>query len=380
MSRADSLAANDKKVQDLVLRGTPPQFDSSLALSTTAHTQRALGNYSGGADQATANVVLTAADVGKFVSLSLGAAQVVALPLFADVPVGTTVVLHNPTGFDKTITAGENTGKISPDGNVYASVVLKQGDTALFTKQGVWRMHGAAALRYLNWITQPKFTSNKTPATTEFVQKSLGSFATSRGIGAATQLTPADVGVSFGMGGLEGYSVTLPEIADVPDGASIGFHCRNSSPVTILSKTGAQISPNGEYLSSITMKAGANAVFVKEGSVWCVYGTAGLKHSAMFSAVLGTSGYQRTPSGKLEQWVSVAMPTTQGGVTNFNWPIAFDVDCSAVAFAPNFTVSAFGYLNLAVVNRTKTGAQLLNNGMSATLGAVAVTTIFAVGY
>lgn len=323
MSRADTLALNDQLVQDMVLRGTPEQFDSTKALATTEHVQRSLGNYSGGSDRAAAtSVKLTAADVGQFLSLSLAAAQIVALPLFADVPTGATVVLHNPTAFDKTITPGESTGKISPDGNVYASVVLKQGDTALFTKQGVWRLHGAPALRYLNWATQPRFDNSKALATTEFVQRGQGSFATSRGIGAATQLTPADVGVSIGMGGLASYSVTLPEIADVPDGAAIGFHCRNSNPVTILSKAPSQISPNGEYLSSIVLKSGANAVFVREGSVWCVYGTAGLGYSAQFaSSNSTTSGYQKLPSGDIEQW-GLLIAAAPGSDTVIPMPVA----------------------------------------------------------
>jgi len=266
---------------------------------------------------------------------------------------------------------------LSTDG----AIVL--GTTALTFKgvtQGLAPINSPAFSGFPTAPTPPRFDSSNKLATTESVQQAIGSFATSRGIGAATQLTSADVGLSIGMGGSTSYNVTLPDVNDVPAGATIGLHCRNGSPVTILSKTGAQISPNGEYLSSIVMKSGANAQFVKEGSVWCVYGTAGLKNSSMFSASLSPNGYQRLPSGLLMQWVNVSIPPTQGGTTNFNWPIAFDVACSAISFAADFTVSAYGYLNLAVVNRSKTGAQLINNGMTAVLGAQAGTTIIGIGY
>lgn len=170
--------------------------------------------------------------------------------------------------------------------------------------------------------TAPRFDSSQLLSTTEFVQKAIGSFSTSRGVNGATQLTAADVGLSIGMGGTTTYDVTLPNVDEVPAGACIGLHCRNESAVTIKSKVGAQISPNGEYLSSLVMRAGANAVFVKEGSVWCAYGTAGLKYSAQFAASNApTSGYQKLPSGDIEQW-GIYISAASGSDTVIPLPVA----------------------------------------------------------
>lgn len=127
---------------------TPPRFDNSKALATTEFIQRALGNYSGGRSENATGITLPITDLGKFVSLYLGAAQTVALPLLQSVPEGATFTLHNPTGFDKVITIN-GPDKISPDGNAYTVVTLKPGDTVSLTKESfVWRMHGVGALKF----------------------------------------------------------------------------------------------------------------------------------------------------------------------------------------------------------------------------------------
>ncbi|MFJ4132392.1 phage tail protein [Pseudomonas cyclaminis] len=131
---------------------------------------------------------------------------------------------------------------------------------------------------------------------------SVGNVAGSRGVSASTQLSVTDVGWSIGLGGMTAYTVTLPDVADVQPGAVIALHCRNSIGVTVASKVGSQISPQGAYLSSITMAAGESATFVREGSIWVVYGLAALKYSQLVSASTGESGFLKHPSGMIEQW------------------------------------------------------------------------------
>lgn len=150
--------------------------------------------------------------------------------------------------------------------------------------------------------TPARFDNSKALATTEFVKQAGGSFIGIRNITTATQLTVEDVGFACGLGGNSGYTVTLPDIADVPDGSVIAMHCRSNGTVVVASKSGQQISPQGAYLSSITMAAGESASFVKEFGVWCVYGTAALKYSAQFSARTEGNGFERKPSGLIEQW------------------------------------------------------------------------------
>ncbi|MEB2652056.1 phage tail protein [Pseudomonas siliginis] len=152
------------------------------------------------------------------------------------------------------------------------------------------------------FLTAAQFDKSRSVATAEFVQRALGSYASARGVSAATQLSIADVGCSIGMGGTVSYTVTLPDVASVPDGASIGLHCRNSAPVTVASKSGAQISPQGAYLTSIVMNSGESANFVKESGIWTVYGTASLKYAALFSGMVSNPGYQKHASGNIDQW------------------------------------------------------------------------------
>lgn len=125
-----------------------PQFDSGQRAASTRFVQKALGNYSAGRDEAGNGLTLPLSDIGCFVSLTAGGAQTVALPLLESVPDGATVTLHNPTGQNKVVTINGG-NRISPDGQIYTIVTLGPGDVASFTKQsGVWRMHGAGALKF----------------------------------------------------------------------------------------------------------------------------------------------------------------------------------------------------------------------------------------
>lgn len=109
--------------------------------------------------------------------------------------------------------------------------------------------------------TAAPFDVSRSAATSEFVQRALGNYASARGVSAATQLTAADVGCSIGLGGNSSYTVTLPDILSVPNGATIGFHCRSNAAITIACMGNTQISPQGAYLSSIVMNSGESANF-----------------------------------------------------------------------------------------------------------------------
>lgn len=127
---------------------TPPQFDASEVLVNAEFVQRSLGSCSGARSVTAAALSLPVTDVGKFVTLTLGAAQTVSLPLLADVPVGATITLHNSSSADKTITVN-GSDKLSPDGALHTYVMLKRGDTICATSEaGVWRLHGIGVLKY----------------------------------------------------------------------------------------------------------------------------------------------------------------------------------------------------------------------------------------
>lgn len=122
--------------------------DASPRIASTAFVQRALGSFAGGRVEAAARTSLPITDVGKFISLILAGNQTVSLPLLSSVTVGSSITIHNPTIFDKTITIN-GADRISPDGNQLTSVQLKQGEFITFTSESaVWRACGTGVLKY----------------------------------------------------------------------------------------------------------------------------------------------------------------------------------------------------------------------------------------
>ncbi|MGU9822000.1 phage tail protein [Pseudomonas sp. LF090] len=238
---------------------------------------------------------------------------------------------------------------LSTDG----AIVL--GTTALIFKgvtQGLAPISSPAFTDVPTAPTPPRFDSSNRLATTASVQRSLGSFAGSRGISAATQLTVADVGCSIGLGGTTTYTVTLPDVADAPAGSTIGLHCRNAAGITIASKTGTQISPQGGYLSTIAMSAGESATLVREGSIWVVYGLAALKYSQLVAASTGDIGFMKHPCGMIEQWGSGT--TDSNGNVYVTFPIAWPTALRNIGLLHLGTAGLMG----CVVSPTKTGCTL----------------------
>lgn len=304
---------------------TPPQFDSTTKLATTEYVQRALGSYSGQVNYA-GDQVLTVDDVGRLVNFPQ--ASIATLPLASTAVPGAVITIGSSLSGSVTVKpqgADTLTNLLTTPG----PFIIPKGTLGVFRRLlggSGWSFDsGDASLRFSpalsSWETKPPFTKDKSLATTEFVQKALGSFATARGVNASTVLTLDDVGASIGLGGLAAYTVTLPHVDDVPSGAAIGLHCRNGVGVTVASKTGSQISPQGAFLSQITMAAGESALLVKESSVWCVYGSAALKYSSQFAASLGTNGYQKLPSGDIEQW-GLVVSVSAGSDTVITLPVA----------------------------------------------------------
>lgn len=169
--------------------------------------------------------------------------------------------------------------------------------------------------------TAAPFDVSRAAATCEFVQRALGSYAGSRNIAAATQLTAADVGCSFGLGGSASYTVNLPDLGPLPSGATIALHCRSSVPITVASPGGAQISPQGVLMNAIVMNGGESATFVKESGIWAVHGTASLKYAALFSGMVSNPGFQKHLSGNIEQW-GTGYSNAEGNIY-VTFPMAF---------------------------------------------------------
>ncbi|KWH17849.1 gp53-like domain-containing protein [Burkholderia ubonensis] len=127
---------------------TPPQFDNSTKLATTAFVQRAIGNMQTGVRiQSSANAAFSAAQAGGSYSLEV-ASTTYTLPALASVQAGATFEFIATVNAATISTSGVD--KMMTGSLVSASTcVLNNGDTARFVSDGThWVLvGGSAALR-----------------------------------------------------------------------------------------------------------------------------------------------------------------------------------------------------------------------------------------
>lgn len=127
---------------------TAAQFDNDTSLATTAFVQRALGNTQGYATF-TANGSLTAADVGKSVTLSSATPFTVTLPLVGAVPIGSCFYFKNFNGGTVTVQrAGGDVLFISNQS--LASFPIAYGESAIvISMNGSWAViYADATIKY----------------------------------------------------------------------------------------------------------------------------------------------------------------------------------------------------------------------------------------
>jgi hypothetical protein len=262
-------------------------------------------------------------------------------------------------------------------GNAVTQEILSVVQAAGLTPDEISNNQLLAALRSpALFLTTPQFDAGRSAATTEFVQRALGNYANARGISATTQLTVADVGYAIGLGGNAAYTVTLPDSSTVANGATISLHCRNNAAVTVASKTGSQISPQGAYLSSMVMNTGESANFVRESGIWTVYGTASLKYASSFSGMVGTPGYQKYPSGNIDQWGYGT--TDANGEVYVTFSISFPTAFSSIV--ANHVGGDGAAVILYAGSATKTGCRLRVRDMGGLSAAGWGVYYFAKGY
>lgn len=325
---------------------TPAQFDSSKLLATAEFVKRSGVEFSGFTTNS-ASLALTAAHVGGLHSFS-GVAQLTAtLPPTAGIAQGATVAL---------VCAGSGGLRIIGDGAdlVYTStgiagpLVLNLGDTAEFIRlQDQWRLiGGTVALRFAgimageNFTTRPQFDSTKALATTEFVQRAAGSFAGYVAYAANTVLTAADVG-KYVYTSAPTITLTLPDATLLPGGSRIYIQAGANTVCTVRSINGNISGPNGVVTGAptVVLVMGVAAEFIASGIGWLSVGGTGI-------ASLSSNGYQRQPSGLIEQWGSVAV--TDNAEVAVVLPIAFpnaifgavvSVPLSAQAGAAEFSIA-----------------------------------------
>jgi hypothetical protein len=212
--------------------------------------------------------------------------------------------------------------------------------------------------------TPPRFDNSKALATTEFVQRALGSFSGYAGITASRSLTADDVGKALWptVGAL---TLTLPTPASLGLNGGMAFTLFSTgAAITLVPGAGAYIqSVSGSSVGSFVIKPGQSVTFIVAASnTWQpVASTADLKGNADFAASFASPGYQRLPSGLIKQWGFAA--TDAAGKINVTYPVAFPNQMRSISVIHYGTIA----LMSCVMSETPTGCTILlqdKNGAS----------------
>ncbi|WP_252997460.1 phage tail protein [Pseudomonas thivervalensis] len=314
---------------------TPPQFDNTKALVTSEFVKR-MGLEYGDYTNYAATATLTAADIGKVAAFAGAGAMIATLPTGPLIPRGAVVkILCGMGTVTVTAAAGDSVDAVNYVGNIN----MAQGDTAEFIRIGsLWRLiGGSVSLKYSalmsgsNWITQPQFDNTKSIATTEFVQREKGSFASSAGIsGGNVTLTAAHVGTRIEMSA--NGTLTLPKSSTLPKGSSILITTSSAVDAAKLTLVaGDTLAINNVSVSSpYTMSMGSDILLVSDGEKWRAHASLEcLRSSPLFAAIFGANGHQVLPSGWTFK-IGHASTDTASGTVPVTFPVAFPNACMYV--------------------------------------------------
>lgn len=205
--------------------------------------------------------------------------------------------------------------------------------------------------------TPAQFDNDLSLATTEFVQRALGSYSGATNYGVNTTLTAADTGKATYVSAA--VTITMPAASAIPAGGVIEIIAGVNG--VVVQRAGADTYFGVSSSTSITLNLGDSVKFRSNGtSVWLA--TAGTMRdflSAEFTTQvaarftgsnqsLAASGYQKLPGGLIMQWgiASVA----NDGSTTVTLPIAF----------PNSALMALVSLNSGLI-ATAEGSESYNN-------------------
>ena len=315
---------------------TPPQFDSSTRVQTTAFAKRMGVEYSSFSSYSV-NTSLTAAHVGGLHSFSNAALITAVLPSTTGVAQAATITLVCAGAGGLTIQAAAGDVVFTSSG-VTGSFTLGLGDTAEFVRlDAQWRLIGGTmALKYgavisgPNWITQAQFDNSKAFATTEFVKRMGIELSNFDSLSTSTVLGVRNVGGVVSASPATPINVTLPPTAMVAQGAMILVLCGGTGAVTLLVSAGDAMTNSSGSAITIVLGQGDSALLTRVSGEWrLISGTAATRYSATFAAVFGDSANQVLPSG----WTfKIGHASTNGttGTVPVTFPVAFPNACMYV--------------------------------------------------
>ncbi|MDO8048477.1 phage tail protein [Janthinobacterium sp. SUN211] len=232
--------------------------------------------------------------------------------------------------------------------------------------------------------TLPKFDASKKLANAEFVQQSQGNIIGHDAVGMDRSLTPDDIGKALYFSA-PNVIFTLPKPRDLGlstnSGKCIHFFGFGGNTAKIVPGAGANISFIVGGVPFIELKTGQYLTLTAASDVvWQVIdSTAELWRNADFAAMVSSSGYQRLPSGTIQQ-VGSGAQTPESGYVDVIFPIPFPNECFHV-FTGYEGQSGSGASLPSNVNagmKTKTGCRLYTYNGNALSGGI-TPSYFAIG-
>ncbi len=203
------------------------------------------------------------------------------------------------------------------------------------------------ALGNVDIVTQAQFDDSQKIATTQFINRALGSNSGDSDYAINTVLTAAHAGMVISPT-VASLTFTLPLASTVRAGTKLYFS-GNGEGCTV-QRQGSDVIANGEAgnVNSVIVLASDRLELTQVDGVWNV--TAGneqLSTSSQFAHSNGASGYMRLPGGLIIQWGKDTLGITPVVVT---FPIVFPTACFSVV-ATDF---GNGCLNVAATTQNAT--------------------------
>ncbi|WP_155638231.1 hypothetical protein [Burkholderia cepacia] len=347
---------------------TPPQFDNSAKIATTAFVQQASGNFQA-RKYINGSATLAASDTGSWVEAGGIGPSTITLP--APATSNLTYTVTNVTSNGTGVTISTPTASIYNQASASASFSLDVGATVeLVSDASNWTVI-AHYTRSPIAQTAPQYDNSTRLATTAFVKQSGESFSGIQGVNATASLNGGHVGAFIWAYGA-GITLTLPPVAGVPNGATITI----GTPVGITVKgngTENINNQNGGLSNTFALNAGEQAQFISNTGAW---------YLASYTTVFGMTSPQFDNSNKLA--TTAFLQRALGNYQTFSaYTTSQTLTASQSGSVINFWGGAASTITLpSAATMPLGGAFLFNNtsaGANVTIARAGSDTILAAG-
>lgn len=316
---------------------TPPQFDGSKLLATTEFVKRQ-GKQFSASTSINGSGAIPATSVGQLFALFGSAPSTINLPSAVSLPVGATVTINSYNTVTAAITRagtdviyGANPGQsVSvPSMSMLYGDILELTLLSNMAGSGAWYVSGG------NMVVSaavPQFDNSIRIASTQFVQRAQGNFSGQTNITTLpATLTPAMAGRRIVVTGAG--TLTLPPLIASPVGSKFYILNIGAGDITVNRQGADTIAALSKAVTNITIQSASNAVVTCGDNNYVVEeGVSSLKYSNEFSALLSANGYQKNPSGLIEQWGIIPAIPANGSIL-VNFPIIFPVAAAGFSIA-----------------------------------------------